>query len=683
MRSTAALCRHLTTDRRADGELLAAFVAGPSEDAFAELVRRHGPLVWSACRRLLPDPTDAEDAFQATFLILVRRARGLTSAPALGPWLHQVAALTARGIRRKNARRLAHRAVLTDHVRDPARPADADLKADLDAALLALPAHYRDPIILCHLQGFSRREAAERLGCPEGTLSAWLNRGLEKLRHRLRGLNPTPIMTVATAGVPAALTTSTARAAVATAVAAAGAPPTVSLLVEGVIHMFWIKKATAAAFALSAVFALGIGAGLSTRTEYTGAGAEDKAADPKAKDESGADFTKEIAALEAAIREKAKSHETLADGTRGAFRKAELLKEFVNLVKKSQSSDQDAIRAARDFEDALHEYSQLRKLKDQAAGELKELNLRLAQLKGNAGVAPRADAPAGPPKKLTEEIAWLMDERRKLMDALESEQKPVLEKKRKVNVINARLSELLPEQAKYQEEVPADPAQIAKSIADLEEEVRRLEQNHLSAQASVQAAAHRFELTKKTGAGGKELLDDQITLARFRDELETATTRLEDARDRLAKLKRAAVKAETYLELTVDRKGNAYGFVLWEVPVKGGPARPALGPVTTGDVTMLGVLLARAKHDPNGPQEVHLIAEPQTVMSLYPQAALEACDTAGYKTVKFTGYIFGGRPAAELKPDQKGDVAGYKRYDMAEVQPKELAKEIEKNMPHY
>ncbi len=280
MRPAAAICRELTADRRTDGELLTAFVAGPSEEAFAELVRRYGPLVWGTCRRLLPDPSDAEDAFQASFLVLVRRARGLIHSTTVAAWLYRVAVLTARSVRRKNARRLARQTTLPDHVPDTSPPPDPHLKADLDAALLALPARYRDPILLCHMQGFSRREAAERLGCPEGTLSAWLNRGLAKLRDRLRGLDPTKVLTIATVSVPAALTATTARAAVATAIAAAGVPPAITVLVKGVLHMFWVKKATAATFALCAVFAMGVGVGLGTRTEHTGAAAQDNPTKP-------------------------------------------------------------------------------------------------------------------------------------------------------------------------------------------------------------------------------------------------------------------------------------------------------------------------------------------------------------------------------------------------------------------
>src|SRR5262245_57277838 len=107
MQAVVAICRELAADRRSDGELLRAFISDRSEEAFLELLRRHGPLVWGACQRLLPDSADAEDAFQAAFLVLVRQARALTRSAAVGPWLHRVAVWTARNVRRKNARRLA------------------------------------------------------------------------------------------------------------------------------------------------------------------------------------------------------------------------------------------------------------------------------------------------------------------------------------------------------------------------------------------------------------------------------------------------------------------------------------------------------------------------------------------------------------------------------------------------
>lgn len=272
----ASLARHLSgiAEVRPDGELLAAFLRDRDEMAFAELVRRHGPLVWSACRRLLPDPADAEDAFQASFLVLVRRARRLTGRPELGPWLYQVAVWTARNLRRRNARRLARRQPLGDAADAAPGPTAFDLQADLDAALLSLPEKYRTPLVLCHLQGWSRREAAARLGCPEGTLSSLLARGLERLRVKLKGFDPTKAMAVAPA-VPLLVANAAVKAAVgahlATAVAVSA---TVSQLAEGVIRMFWIKKATAASVALVAVFGFGMGIGVSVR-QMPGAAAGD------------------------------------------------------------------------------------------------------------------------------------------------------------------------------------------------------------------------------------------------------------------------------------------------------------------------------------------------------------------------------------------------------------------------
>ncbi|MBA4067641.1 MAG: hypothetical protein C0501_28835 [Isosphaera sp.] len=276
MNPIAALVRSAVPDDRPDADLLAA-AAGGDDRAFAELVRRHGPLVWSACRRLLPDRADAEDAFQATFLVLARRAAHLRDPAAVGPWLHAVAVRTARCVRRGNARRLVRREPLPDDV--PAAGPDPAALADLDAALLALPPRHRAAVVLCHLHGLSRREAAARLGCPEGTLSSLLSRGLARLRRRLRGFDPAALA-VPVLAVPSGLAAGAARGV---------ASPAAARLAEGVLRMFWVKKATAAAAALVAVFGLGVGIGLSAHAPAVTAAADEKPAAKPAPPRPAAD----------------------------------------------------------------------------------------------------------------------------------------------------------------------------------------------------------------------------------------------------------------------------------------------------------------------------------------------------------------------------------------------------------
>lgn len=272
----AALLRRSIADPRSDGQLLAAFLTERDEPAFAELVRRHGPLVWGVCRRTLPDCADAEDAFQATFLVLVRRAARLTANPTVGPWLFKVAAWTARNARRKNARRLARFTELPDAIPNP-QP-DFTQSLDLDDALLGLPERCRTAVLLCHLEGLTHREAAKRLGCAEGTVSSLVSRGLAKLRTKFAGRDPSTVLTLLGATVPAALADAAVRSATAVQLAAS---PVVLALTHGVLRMFWIKKATATALVAGLLLAAGIGMGVSVR-ETPSAIAQDKAAPQKA-----------------------------------------------------------------------------------------------------------------------------------------------------------------------------------------------------------------------------------------------------------------------------------------------------------------------------------------------------------------------------------------------------------------
>src|SRR5437899_7835408 len=147
-----------------NGQLLSAFVRHRDETAFAELVHRHGPMVFGVCRRLLGNEHDAADAFQAAFLVLARKAATLRSPDVLGAWLYHVAyrtSMKARAVRLKREARERQVSVMPETAVEPV-PVD-DVSEVLDEELRALPAKYQAPIVLCDLQGHTRKEVARAL----------------------------------------------------------------------------------------------------------------------------------------------------------------------------------------------------------------------------------------------------------------------------------------------------------------------------------------------------------------------------------------------------------------------------------------------------------------------------------------------------------------------------------------
>jgi len=207
-----------------DGRLLDRFVERREASAFEAIVERYGPLVWGVCRRVLRDHHDAEDAFQATFLVLARRAASVMPREKLGNWLYGVAfqtAMKAMATRAKRRVRERHVWDLPDPEAVPDEHAD-ELLSRLDQELARLPQKYRMPIILCELQGNTHRQAAEQLGWPVGTVSGRLSRARALLASRLSRRDAPLTMGVlgvllahdmARAGVPPELMRSTARAA--------------------------------------------------------------------------------------------------------------------------------------------------------------------------------------------------------------------------------------------------------------------------------------------------------------------------------------------------------------------------------------------------------------------------------------------------------------------------------------
>jgi RNA polymerase sigma factor (sigma-70 family) len=238
-----------------DGELVRAFVDRTSPAAFGELVRRHGSMVLGVCLRVLRHRQDAEDAFQATFLVLARKAGSVSPPNAVGNWLHGVAlqtAVRARAITMKRQRR----ETVVPSVPEPATREAGwdDVAGVLDEELGRLPTHYRAVLLLCDVEGRTRADAARQLGCPEGSVSSRLSRARATLAKRLtrRGVS-LPAGAVAllvgrnatTAGVPAALVTSTVEAVgslTAGSLLAGGVSPAVTTLTDGVLKTMLVKK---------------------------------------------------------------------------------------------------------------------------------------------------------------------------------------------------------------------------------------------------------------------------------------------------------------------------------------------------------------------------------------------------------------------------------------------------------
>src|SRR5439155_9940271 len=229
-------------DDTTDAQLLERFAARQEEAAFAALVKRHGPMVLSVCRRVLGNAHDAEDAFQATFLILVRKAGSIRRREALAGWLHEVALRVAMRARASAQRRRRHEQRVPDMPRKDflATVVWRDLQPVLDDEVQGLPEICREAFVLCYLEGKTYEEAARQLNCRPGTISRRLGRARELLRLRLnrRGLGlPAGVLAAALsqqtapAAVPAALIASTVNTALRSA--AGAIPARVAALAEG------------------------------------------------------------------------------------------------------------------------------------------------------------------------------------------------------------------------------------------------------------------------------------------------------------------------------------------------------------------------------------------------------------------------------------------------------------------
>jgi RNA polymerase sigma factor (sigma-70 family) len=294
-----------TVGALADGDLLDRFVARGDEAAFEALVKRHGPMVLQVCRGVLADSHDAQDAFQATFLVLARRAGSIRKRESVASWLFGVAGRIAARARVAAARRRKHEsgageeAARRDSGSGPTLPESEQERLELDVAatlheeLSRLPEKYREPVVLCYLEGWTYQEVADRLRRPIGTVKVRLSRARGLLRGRLtrRGLGlPVGLAAIesgtqsASAAVPAFLVRraveTVTRFGAAKLTTGATVPPAAELAAGLLRTMTMTRTMKAASLVLAfGVIALGAGAlvrGMPADTQKTAIDDEQK-----------------------------------------------------------------------------------------------------------------------------------------------------------------------------------------------------------------------------------------------------------------------------------------------------------------------------------------------------------------------------------------------------------------------
>jgi RNA polymerase sigma factor (sigma-70 family) len=253
-----------------DEQLIEQFVHGQSEageGAFEVLLERHGPMVFRTCRTILRDRHDAEDAFQATFLVLARQARSIRNPASLASWLHGVARRVACHARSAEWRRRRHERQRAADLADPCviEPRLDDLAEVVHSEIDSLPERYRAAVVLCDIEGLTEGQAARRLGRPVGTIRSQLSRGRQHLRGRLirRGLAPAVALIGLTRAalaeeriVPSALVSATVESAREFAVAQTVTAELVASA-AGVLAEGFLRRLVMIRIQLTAIVALG------------------------------------------------------------------------------------------------------------------------------------------------------------------------------------------------------------------------------------------------------------------------------------------------------------------------------------------------------------------------------------------------------------------------------------------
>ena len=283
--ATAALAgvlQHLRTlahakayEESSDRQLLELFLAEQEEAAFVALLRRHGPMVLQVCRRIQSSSHDAEDVFQATFLLLARKAGSIRKPESLASWLHGVAHRLALEAKAQATRRQTYEreAAQMRSTSNSSVETGQELQGTLDEALRQVPEKYRVPLLLRYLEGKSQEEVARQLSCPVGTVRSRLARGRERLKEVLErqgvhlsaaALTAGLAGSAASAAVPPLLVHATARAALAYAAGKAAAvlvSARAAALVKGGLKAMFTLKLKVATAVILATGALGLGAG--------------------------------------------------------------------------------------------------------------------------------------------------------------------------------------------------------------------------------------------------------------------------------------------------------------------------------------------------------------------------------------------------------------------------------------